>query len=378
VREYRYISADGHLEVSPDNWRPYVDREFLKWCPTVVRLDNGGDAWQMPGGRLVPLGLNYASGRGWKHLKTTGISYAENPAGSGDGKQRLHEMDMDGIDAEVLFPAVWLQRSMDGLGIPREASIAIARGYNDWLSREFTAVDRDRLLGVAILPISSAGDAAEELRRVAKMPGIRTVVMHAWPNGGPKPDPDADSVFWKAAEETGMPVSVHVQFGGGRAADVQPEGSRHFAPITLLLTRASGPGPDTAYCATQLITSRVFDHFPSLRIAFAESGAGWVPFYAQQADSQYMRHRYWAKITLDHEPSYYVKRNLLWGIQDDFVAIRLRHEVGVQNLMWASDFPHVSSDWPQSLRLLEKMLGEVPDEERRAITCENAVSFYRL
>ena len=123
---YEYVSADSHLEVSPDQWRPFVDKEFREYVPKVIKLDNGGDAWQMPGnGGVIPLGLNFSAGRGWENIKPTGISYAEGLRGAGDGSQRLEEMDVDGIYAEILFPAVAGQRGLDGCGIPREAYVGI-------------------------------------------------------------------------------------------------------------------------------------------------------------------------------------------------------------------------------------------------------------
>ena len=153
MRDYEIVSTDSHLEVSPDSWRPFVDREFQDYAPKVVKLPNGGDAWLMPGkANPVPLGLNFSAGRGWENLKTSGLSYADGLVGAGDGKQRLREMDQDGVDAEILFPAVSGQRTLDIGAMPAEAYVAIARGYNDWLSQEFTAEDRDRLLGLAILP----------------------------------------------------------------------------------------------------------------------------------------------------------------------------------------------------------------------------------
>ncbi|TMK67327.1 MAG: hypothetical protein E6G60_01100, partial [Actinobacteria bacterium] len=98
---YEYVSADSHLEVSPDQWRPFVDKELHEYVPKVIKLDNGGDAWQMPGnGGVIPLGLNFSAGRGWENIKPTGISYAEGLRGAGDGSQRLEEMDTDGIYAE--------------------------------------------------------------------------------------------------------------------------------------------------------------------------------------------------------------------------------------------------------------------------------------
>jgi predicted TIM-barrel fold metal-dependent hydrolase len=178
----RIISGDSHLEVSPERWQSYVAREFHEWVPKVVQLPDGGDAWKVPGSRVeVPLGLNFGAGLGSEGLKTRGISYRDNPAGSGDSAQRLREMDQDGIEAELLFPAVAGARSL-GNRLPREAHVAVIQGYNDWLSREFTAADPKRLLGVAMLPATTAEDAADEVRRIAGMPGIRTAVLHLWPS----------------------------------------------------------------------------------------------------------------------------------------------------------------------------------------------------
>lgn len=116
MRSYELVSADSHLEASPDQWRSYVDAEFREWVPRVVELDDGGEGWQMSGrDEIVPLGLNLAAGRGWENVKQRGIRYAENPAGAGDGEQRLRELDIDGVDAEILFPAITGSRSL-GLG----------------------------------------------------------------------------------------------------------------------------------------------------------------------------------------------------------------------------------------------------------------------
>ena len=73
MRHYEIVSTDSHLEVSPDQWRPYVDAEFREYVPKVVKLPNGGDAWLMPGKlQPVPLGLNFSAGRGWENLQDLG------------------------------------------------------------------------------------------------------------------------------------------------------------------------------------------------------------------------------------------------------------------------------------------------------------------
>src|SRR5262245_34024689 len=121
MRHYEIISTDSHVEVPPTMWEPYVAPEFRKYVPQVVRLPDGGDAWLMHGRDVpVPLGLNFSAGRGWENLKTRGLRYDEGLVGAGDGRQRLREMDQDGVDAELLFPAVAGQRTLDTGGLPRE------------------------------------------------------------------------------------------------------------------------------------------------------------------------------------------------------------------------------------------------------------------
>jgi len=219
-----------------------VEAEFRKYVPKVVKLPGGGDGWLMPGkDEPVPLGLNFSAGRGWENLKPSGISYDEGLVGAGDGKQRLSEMDQDGVDAELLFPAVSGQRTLDTGSLPREAYIAIARGYNDWLSSEYTAHDPERLLGLAILPATTVEDQIEELRRVAGMSGIRGVCLHSWPNGSPVAKPEEDDRFWGEAIELDVPLAAHISFGGGAAAEMAARAaaglqvSGNFAPMTTML-----------------------------------------------------------------------------------------------------------------------------------------------
>jgi len=381
-RNFTLVSDDSHLEVAPENWGRYVDPEFAEYVPKTVEHKSGGDAWLLPGGQIVPLGLQFAAGRDRSDWRLAGISYADNPAGSGDSIQRLAEMDRDGVEAETLFPAISGQRGLDGK-VPPDAYVGLARAYNDWLSQEYTAPAPDRLLGCGLLPISTAQDAADELRRVAAMPGIATVVLHQWPNGSKRPVAEQDDVFWRAVVETGVPLSIHAWFGGGVEADIpDDEFLKFMVPVSAILTKGSGgPRGETGYCMTQLITTGVFDRFPDLRIHIAECGAGWTPFYAENADSFWERYRRneWANMQCIHPPSHYIFRHFLWGIQDDFVAVQhLRHRIGVENIVWGTDFPHSATDWPESHALLDQVFDGVPDDEIRKMVGGNMADFYKL
>jgi len=380
MREYRIVSSDSHLEVSPDRWRPYVDAEFRRWVPTVITLPDGGDGWLMPGPseRTIALRLQFGAGR---RDMAAPIRYADGPPGSGDATQRLAEMDRDGVDAEILYPAVQGQRSFDR-DLPPEAFIARARGYNDWLSQEFTAADPDRLFGVAILPVTGVDDAVDELKRVAELPGLRLVVLHEWPNGSPRSSPEDDR-FWRAAEDLGVPISAHARWGGGTAADAATIEDSHKMQVSArlkLMNRAGGlTGPDLGHNILKLICEGVLDRFPSMRMLLAEVGIGWVPYFAEQADLAYHRWREsWGVLDLAHDPSWYIGRHFLFGFQDEFLGIQQRQLIGIDNMAWGTDFPHSATDWPHSLRLLDRMFDGVPDDERQKIVCDNTLGFLRI
>ncbi len=384
MRSYEIVSTDSHLEVPPNAWRPYVDPEFRPFTPKVVKLPNGGDGWLMPGKESpVPLGLNFSAGRGFENLKVSGLSYADGLVGAGDGEQRVGEMDEDGVDAEVLFPAVAGQRTLDTGALPPEAYVAIARGYNDWLSQEFTEVDPDRLLGLAIVPVTTIDDAMDELRRVSTMPGICGVVMHAWPNGGATPDVDVDEKFWRLAVELDVPITAHVSFGGGAAAEAALLAKRmtetgesliNFAPINSMLSKVATHG----FVPNQLITSRVFERVPGLQFFFAETQVGWLPEFMEDADENYARHRFWSGVDLPHPPSWYVRNHFSWGFQIDRFGLKVRHDIGVDRIQWSTDFPHVQCDWPNSRKVIDEEFAGIPDDERRQIVCDNAVRYFHL
>jgi predicted TIM-barrel fold metal-dependent hydrolase len=373
LREYQIISADTHLEVSPDRWRPYVDKAFQQYVPSVVRLDNGGDGWALPNSPVpIPLGTNFAAGRP-RSVWNGPVSYDELPPGSGDGAQRVAEMDRDGVWAEVEYPAVQGQRAFHSL-VPREAYIAIVRGYNDWLSQEFTAVAPDRLLGVGLLPATGLEEAIEEYHRAAELPGICSVILHHWPNGGPSPAPEDDR-FWRAALDLGFPVSCHVGLGARTSDQAKlPKGA--WNNVTAIGTLRGGTY--TQWSIVQFILLGIFDRFPDLQMYFAESGISWVPAWLESIDQSYLRHKDWTGYEFARMPSEYVHRHCLFGFQDDRYGVVHRDEIGVDKLLWANDFPHSAGDWPESLRVIDRLFDGIPDDDARAMLHGNAARYFGL
>ena len=134
----------------------------------------------------------------------------------------------------------------------------------------------------------------------------------------------------------------------------------------------------------QMIWGGVFERFPRLNIYVAEVQIGWVPNWMDQMDNEYGRQQYWAERVLGlprlrHMPSEYARQNCYWGFNRNPAGVRIaRHEMGTDKVLWASDFPHLESDWPNSRRVMEENFAGVPENERWQMTVGNAVKYFRL
>jgi len=134
---------------------------------------------------------------------------------------------------------------------------------------------------------------------------------------------------------------------------------------------------------TQLVLAGVFERFPKLKIFFAETRLGWVPFWLEHMDLWYQRHLGWAEEYLGFKPlkeppGHYVRENIYFSVQYERVAIEQRHNVGVDHIMFATDFPHIENEWPNSRRVIDKIYADIPEDDKRKIWAGNAVEFFKL
>ena len=209
------------------------------------------------------------------------------------------------------------------------------------------------------------------MRRVKEL-GARGMSMSTWPSGAEGLSPD-DDPFWAAAEEMAMPLHIHISLAVAGAkrkrTGVKKGGPTQLAGLATTLSAMPRLIADTVFHA-------VFDRFPGLRFVGAEAGTGWVPYLLGEMDDRYRRNRYWTNVHLEMLPSEYFRRNWLLGFIRDPYGIRNRHAVGIENMLWASDFPHHINDWPNSRWLINDMSLGVPADEKRKIFCENAGRLY--
>jgi predicted TIM-barrel fold metal-dependent hydrolase len=175
--------------------------------------------------------------------------------------------------------------------------------------------------------------------------------------------------FWDAAQETGLPISLHIS----TRRDDKELRAASFADASLKHTHVMRTLAD-------LVFGGVFLRFPGLRVVSAENDCGWAAHLIARMDHKY-RHShalYDAPIKkAELLPSDYFRRNVFLTFMIDHAGVQTRHLTGVDNLMWASDFPHHESTWPNSRRVIaDHFPPAVPEAEKRKIVTGNAARLY--
>ncbi len=388
ANDYPMLSSDGHLEVLPERWTRRMPAKYRQLAPQTTILPDGGDAIVIEGGE--PLRVNYIDLRGGRNaedFQPIGVKVEHTP-GIGPPEQRVAEQDEDGLLAEVLFPnmvmgpRLWRNMQDD------EAYKAAIRAYNEWLAEEYCPVAPDRLIGLGVIPWTTIDDALDELHHCAKI-GLKGGVLGVFPSGKVYPT-EEDDRFWAAAQEIDLPVTVHVGFdrNGPRASEptfVFPNPDPDILKSTRhIVDYVARWGMDAAQSMAPLILSGVFDRFPDFKIFFAETRVGWIPFWLEMADYWYDKHLSWNKRLLGFQPpkrlpSEYIRDNIMLSVQHvERTAIEMRHNIGVDNLMFATDFPHIECDWPETRSYADRMFAGVPWDEAYPILAGNMIRFFHL
>ena len=369
-------SSDSHLVEQPDLWTERIDPRFKDRAPHMVYNDTDrGDWWYVDGARLFS-GLGGAdTGRRFDAPETlrTEARFEETRAGAYEPEIRIHDMEIDGVYGEVLYPTLgllvyWLQ---DG-----ELLSAICRAYNDWVA-EFCRADPKRLKGIAMINVDDVDDAVGELKRSAKM-GLSGAMITVYPYEEKSYNRPFYEPFWAAAEELGMSLSLHVATNRGRrGGDPATQEDDAFTvkhDLALISARAYWVQVSIA----RMIFSGVFERYPALQVISTEHEVAWAAHLLTAMDYSYTQrsreHQY--RYKTDALPSDFFHKNVSISFQEDAIGIQLRSFIGVDNLMWGSDYPHAESTFPRSREILDRILAGIPEEERARIAGLNAKKLF--
>src|ERR671935_407683 len=313
--ELQLISSDSHVSEPPDLWVERIDTKYRDRAPRVVLNPEGqqGAYFVYEGYPPHNLAIGLGAGRTPEELAAflkTG-TYADARPGGWDPAQRLPDMELDGVEAEVLYTTLgfrlfWLKDA----GLQR----ACFRVYNDWLAA-YCSYAPKRLKGLALISLYAPKAGAQELERCAKL-GLKGAMIWCSPPADQPYSSEIYDPFWAAAQEMRMPVSLHAITGMGWESQYN-WGERYM--------RATVLSHEVEKSFSVLIFSGVLDRFPELQIVSAENNVGWIPYYLQRMDRTFERGRYAAGYKIQMTPSEYFRRQMHCTYIDDYVGVANRH-----------------------------------------------------
>jgi predicted TIM-barrel fold metal-dependent hydrolase len=360
------ISADSHITEPPNTYVDFIDAKFRERAPKLVQLENVGDAFVIEGMQTpVPLGLLAAAGKEPSALSTHGVKFDELWKSGWDPAFRVADQEKDGVAAEMIYPTV-------GMLLCNHPDFdykkACFEAYNRWLE-SYCAGAPNRVFGLAQVSMRTPEDGIAELKKV-KEQGFKGVMMPGDPALEDYDSAIYDPVF-ATAEELGLPLSFHILTTKSGALTQTSRGPRINGFLSIIRGCQDIMGT--------LIFGGVFDRHPNLKVVCVEADAGWVPHYMYRMDHAYKRHRYWMKAPpLKRLPSEYFLEHIYVTFQDDWVAFKTKDLANVRRLMWASDFPHSDSTWPNSQAVLEEHTKSLTEAERNFICHDNVAELYGL
>jgi uncharacterized protein len=369
----RIISADSHFEIPFERVLEHLPEKHRE---AAVGMRTGlmekmmkmfGDGAAQPALRNKPAGSTQAAAV----PKLTGQAYpAEGRPGGSEAHARLEDMDTDQVDAEVLylnFGDVDMFYELD--------DDACSAGFHAFTSAaiDVASVNPDRLVPVYPIALHDLDFSIKEVNRIAGEGG-RAVMLPAYPTDfalAPYWDEVYDPLF-STLEDLGLAISQHVNVR-------QSNEIGKWDPTPVRAVMQSLPPIFMSELLGGWVLTGIFDRHPRLRVVLVEAGLGWIPYYLQRLDTMKTRHG-WEKrgMTLPKLPSEYWYSNMAATFEEDAVGMKLLDELGVDNVMWATDYPHPDCTWPESQKVIHDHFDTMDQDVMRKIIGGNAARIYNL
>jgi predicted TIM-barrel fold metal-dependent hydrolase len=366
---YTIISVDDHLVEPPDMFEGRLPARLQDRAPKVITNERGHEVWEFEGQTFTQVGMNAVAGRtkSMKNLEPT--KFSDMRAGCWNIHERIRDMDLNGVWASVNFPSMitgFCGRVFAQAQDP-ELGWATTQAWNDWLHDEWWSPYPERIVPLGITYLSDPEKGAAEIRRNAER-GFTAVTLPERPHRIGLPS--LFTGYWdpiiQACADTDTVIALHVGSSGGyespEAAPSLQLGATLFGQLSL------------AACAEWLWSGYAVRH-PNLKIAMSEGGIGWVAMLLDRLDNIVDRSGY--GLGWDDRPADVLKRNFWFCTLDDPSTIVTRHRIGVENILFETDYPHGDGTWPDTQDLVEEVYGHLPDDELRMILCENAAALFR-
>ncbi len=380
------ISVDDHILEPPHLWVDRVAAKDRERAPHMETVD-GVEYWIYDGKRMPSSGLSAVVGKSKEEFSPEPLPYAEMRPGCYDPTARLEDMDRSGVLASLCFPTITRfcgQLFMEGSD--REFGFECLQHYNDWLVEDWCGAAPGRYIPLMLIPMWDPPLAAKEMERMAAR-GVTAFAFSENPEPLGLPTIHDAGGYWDpvmaAADELEMVVCMHV--GSSSTLPQIASDAPFMANLTWGASRTSG---------TMLawLFSGQFQRHPNLKIALSEGEIGWIPYFLERAEQVLDKQRYWvmrgqtfgdhAKSqvldldTLDIRQSF---RDHVYGcFIEDHHGIASLSEIGEDNVMCETDYPHSDSTWPDCIGTAQRVIKGLEPELQYKLLRGNAERLYRF
>jgi uncharacterized protein len=377
---YTIIDADTHVTETPELWTSRAPAHLRDRVPRTVTGKDGSVRWSMgQGNPLSHVGMTATAGVGsFAHPPK---NYEEMHPGAYDAKARLKYMDEMGIWAMVMYPNVGGFGAQQFLKLnDPELMLTCVQIYNDWQT-EWASADSRRLLPITSIPFWDVESAVTEVRRCAKL-GHKGILFTGEPQYFGKPligDPHWNPL-WEVACDLDLPISFHIG-SGDMAEGMVRERIKSYGRMATFAELAVDIFLRNGVQLNDLLMSGVLVRYPKIKFVSVESGIGWIPFVLEAMDYQFMGN----SVREEHPefkllPSEYFTRNVYacyWFEQT--APRRLIDKVGVDNILFETDFPHPTSLYGDEVHArIKGGLSDCEESVRNKILWDNAQKLYRV
>ena len=356
------ISVDDHILEPRDLWQRELPVSMRDRGPKCVRektkstfkggvlsmerdVDDGRwtDVWLFDDLVVGTNLLHAAGGMPVEEQKNIPAIYEDFRPGAYDQAARIADMDANHQQVGINYPNTFPRFAGQGFAErpDKELALLCLQIYNDWMIDEWCGgIGKGRLVPLTLIPLWDATAAAAEVRRCAAK-GSFAIAFSENPSklGFPSLYTGAWDVLWDACQETDTTVSMHI--GSSSSMPTTSPDAPLAVSMSLNAHNAQGSVCDWVY-------SRSLEKFPGLKLAYAESQVGWMPFQYERMDGVW--HESVGDVDLPNPPSTYVKGRVFGCIFDDLHGLKSRDEVGMDHILFECDFPHPNGSFPNSRR----------------------------
>jgi predicted TIM-barrel fold metal-dependent hydrolase len=378
LRGIRIVDADTHISEWDDLWTSRSPVKYKDRVPQKKLLD-GKRIWMIDGDKSLGTGSPIAAIRK-DGSKSSGYEFLDweledaHP-GAYDVKERVKFMDETGIYAQIAYPNLLGFGGQRNAMVDPELRLVCAKIYNDAMA-QMQADSGDRIFPMALLPWWDVKESVAEAKRCHRM-GLRGVNInsdpqtHGLPNlGHPHWDP-----LWETCVECDLPVNFHI---GASEESVSFSTTGYWAETGSNTQLAYGSVMlfiGNCRTLTNILLSLFLERFPTLKIVSVESGVGWLPFMLEAVEYEMQE----TGIKYKVPPFEIFKRQIYgcsWFERRNFVANT--RALGVNNIMFETDFPHPTCLYPDALNYIAEAAGEFTPEERTQVFGGNAARIYNI